>query len=388
MVRLLICAGGTGGGVYPALAVLEALQGSLVPAQVQAKVAGLKVVQPSTFQPSNLETLWVGGEGGMEAALVKRAGIAFEAIPAAGVHGVGLKQLPRNLGQLRRGYRAARCILRQFKPDVLFFTGGYVAVPMALAGRKIPTLLYVPDIEPGLALKTLARFADRIALTAEDSWKYFSPRAQTVLTGYPTRSGLGNWTCKDAHKKLGLGDDLPVLLVFGGSKGARSINNAVRHNMPALLELAQVVHISGELDWPNVEAARENLSKTQAARYHAFPYLHEEMGAALAAADLAVSRAGASTLGEFPLFGLPTILVPYPHAWRYQKVNADYLVGRGAAIMIEDAQLSEKLIPTVNDLLKNPAKMKSMREAMHRLSHPQAADEIGRQLLALAGERR
>jgi len=372
-VRLLICAGGTGGGVYPALAVLEALK-------VQR--------QMSDFGRLTFDVLWVGGEGGMEAKLVERAGVPFEAIPAAGVHGVGLEQLPRNLGQLRRGYSASRRILRQFEPDVLFFTGGYVAAPMALAGWKIPTLLYVPDIEPGLALKTLARFADCIALTAEDSRKYFSPRAQTVLTGYPTRSGLSNWTRKDARKKLRLDDDLPVLLVFGGSKGARSINTAVLDNLPALLELAQVLHISGELDWPNVQTARQNLSKIPAARYHAFPYLHEEMGAALAAADLAVTRAGASTLGELPLFGLPAILVPYPHAWRYQKVNADYLAGRGAAVTIENAQLSKKIIPTVNDLFNNPAKMKSMHAAMKRLSHPQAAAQIGRQLLALAGERR
>ncbi|MDO9348317.1 MAG: glycosyltransferase, partial [Anaerolineales bacterium] len=180
------------------------------------------------------------------------------------------------------------------------------------------------------------------------------------------------------------------------SKGARSLNNALLKNLPALLELAQVIHISGELDWPNVEAARKHLSKRQAARYLAFPYLHEEMGAALAAADLAVARAGASTLGEFPLFGLPAILVPYPHAWRYQKVNADYLVERGAAVMIEDAQLwsrnrrplSGKLIATVNDLLNNPVKLQSMRAAMGRLSRPQAAADIAHQLSNLAGRRR
>lgn len=368
-MRLLICAGGTGGGVYPALAVLERLN-----------------VQ--TFERSNVETLWVGGEGGMEAALVQRAGIPFEAIPAAGVHGVGLKQLPRNLWRLQRGYSAARRILHQFKPDVLFFTGGYLAVPMALAARQIPTLLYVPDIEPGLALKALAHFADCIALSADASRKYFSRRAQTVVTGYPTRADLLDWTRQTARQNLGLEHDHPVLLVFGGSKGARSLNNALLKNLPALLELAQVVHISGELDWLNVEAARNDLSKRQAARYLAFPYLHEEMGAALAAADLAVARAGASTLGEFPLFGLPAILVPYPHAWRYQKVNADYLVERGAAVMIEDAQVSEKLIATVNDLLNNPVKLRSMRAAMGRLSRPQAAADIAHQLSNQAGRRR
>ncbi|MBU2611749.1 MAG: UDP-N-acetylglucosamine--N-acetylmuramyl-(pentapeptide) pyrophosphoryl-undecaprenol N-acetylglucosamine transferase, partial [Chloroflexi bacterium] len=364
------------------------------------------------FERSNVETLWVGGEGGMEAALVQRAGIPFEAIPAAGVHGVGLKQLPRNLWRLLRGYFAARRILRRFKPDALFFTGGYLAVPMALAARRIPTLLFVPDIEPGLALKALAHFADCIALSAEASRKYFSRRAQTVVTGYPTRSGLLGWTRQTARQNLGLEHDHPVLLVFGGSKGARSLNNALLENLPALLELAQVVHLSGELDWPNVEAARKHLSKRQAARYHAFPYLHEEMGAALAAADLVVARAGASTLGEFPLFGLPAILVPYPHAWRYQKVNAEYLAGRGAAVMIEETQswsrnrrplwsrnrrplwsrnrrpLSENLFATVNDLLNNPEKLGSMRAAMGRLSRPQAAADIAHQLSNLAGRRR
>jgi UDP-N-acetylglucosamine--N-acetylmuramyl-(pentapeptide) pyrophosphoryl-undecaprenol N-acetylglucosamine transferase len=128
---------------------------------------------------------------------------------------------------------------------------------------------------------------------------------------------------------LHLDPALPVLLVFGGSKGARSINRALLEALPGLLPEMQVLHISGNLDWPEVEAARSALSTGEAAawaeRYHAFPYLHDEMGAALAAADLVVARAGASTLGEFPALGLPAILVPYPHAWRYQKVNADYL---------------------------------------------------------------
>ena len=110
-----------------------------------------------------------------------------------------------------------------------------------------------------------------------------------------------------------------------------------------------------------------NFPGVQAARYHAFPYLHEEMGAALAAADLALSRAGASTLGEYPLFGLPAILVPYPYAWRYQKVNAEALVQCGAAVMLEDDKLSNQLLPTVNELLSQPQKMASMRAAMKRL---------------------
>jgi UDP-N-acetylglucosamine--N-acetylmuramyl-(pentapeptide) pyrophosphoryl-undecaprenol N-acetylglucosamine transferase len=349
--------------VYPALAVLQAIKDSA-------------------------EVLWIGGEGGMETRLVERNGIPFRAIPAAGVHGVGLRTLPRNLWQLGRGVLASRRILREFKPDVLFLTGGYVAVPMALAGRKVPTLLYVPDIEPGLALNTLARFADKIAITAEASLRYFEHPERITLTGYPTRADLVKWTRREARRTLNLTEEFPVVLAFGGSKGARSINNAVLAILPVLLERAQVIHITGELDWQNVEVKTKNLTKTQTARYHAFPYLHEEMGAALAAADLVLSRAGASTLGEYPLFSLPAILVPYPHAWRYQKVNADYLVQRGAAVMLEDSRLRDQLLPTVNDLLSDPQKLTAMRGAMQRLSHPQAAAEIGRQLLALSRERR
>src|SRR5512141_1414053 len=250
-VRLLICAGGTGGGVYPALAVHSALS---------AKV-------------SDLDTLWVGGEGGMEEALVKRQGITFESIPAAGVHGVGLFTLPRNLAMIGRGVFAARRILNDFKPDVLLFTGGYVAVPMALAGRSIPSLLYVPDIEPGMALKSLARFADVIAVTTEESQKFFKKRAYE--TGYPLRPELARWDRQTAHQHLGISGNLPVLLVFGGSQGARSINLAILNSLQALLEKFEVIHLSGETDWQIVESAREQLPAKLAERYHAMAYLHE-----------------------------------------------------------------------------------------------------------------
>ena len=149
---------------------------------------GQWVEKPSALHPVNLETLWVGSEGGMEAELVKRAGLPYRSIPAAGVHGVSLRELPRNLSQLTRGVVASRRILRGFRPDVLFFTGGYVAVPMAIAGQRIPTLLYVPDIEPGLALKALSRFADRITVTAPDSQRYFNKNV--IVTGYPLRQDL------------------------------------------------------------------------------------------------------------------------------------------------------------------------------------------------------
>ncbi len=354
--------------MYPALAVYHAL---------------------SAREPG-LETLWVGGEGGMEADLVKRAGVRFETIPAAGLHGVGLRSLPRNLSQLSRGVFAARRLLRDFRPDVLFFTGGFLAGPVALAARAAPVtgrrpsiLVYVPDIEPGMALKSLARFADRIAVSADDSRKYFQKKV--VVTGYPVRSNLLHWTRQSGREALKLSDELPVLLVFGGSKGARSINQAIVARLDLLLDMAQVVHVTGQLDWETVQAASAGLTPARQARYHAFAYLHDEMGAALAAADLAVSRAGASTLGELPLNGLPSVLVPYPHAWRYQKVNADYLAQRGAAIILPDELLRDQLAQVVTDLLRNPAKRQAMQSAMRELARPQAAQAIADQLVELGG---
>lgn len=349
--------------MYPALAVHSALTSSV----------------------SDVDTLWVGGETGMEEVLVKRQDIAFQSIPAAGVHGVGLVTMPRNLLLLGRGLFAARRILREFDPDVMFFTGGYVAVPVALAGRgrSIPILLYVPDIEPGIALKSLARFADVIAVTTDQAQKYFNKKVYE--TGYPLRADLALWDRQTAHRHLGISGELPCLLVFGGSQGARSINMAVLRHLRELLGKFEVIHLTGEPDWQTVAAEREQLPVDLAARYHVLSYLHE-MGAALAAADLVVSRAGASCLGEYPLFGLPAVLVPYPHAWRYQKVNADYLARRGAAIILEDHRLDDELVVTLNILLDNPNKLKAMRAAMFGLSHPRAADKIASALTQLAGD--
>jgi UDP-N-acetylglucosamine--N-acetylmuramyl-(pentapeptide) pyrophosphoryl-undecaprenol N-acetylglucosamine transferase len=325
----------------------------------------------------------VGGEGGIEEPLVNRQGILFQAIPAAGVHGVGLSALPRNLATILRGLFAARRILNDFKPDVMFFTGGYVAVPVALAGSSIPSLLYVPDIEPGMALKSLAGMADFIAVTTGESQKFFNKKVYE--TGYPLRADLAVWDRQTANQHLGIGGGRPVLLVFGGSKGARSINQAILSHLSDLLARFELIHISGELDWQTVRNAREQLPLEAAAHYHAMPYLHE-MGAALASADLVVSRAGASSLGEYPLFGLPAILIPYPHAWRYQKVNADYLTRRGAAVILQDHRLDDELLPTLNVLVENPNKLKAMRAAMFELSHPRAAEKIASALIDLAGE--
>ncbi|GAB4494805.1 MAG: UDP-N-acetylglucosamine--N-acetylmuramyl-(pentapeptide) pyrophosphoryl-undecaprenol N-acetylglucosamine transferase [Anaerolineales bacterium] len=363
-MRLLICAGGTGGGVYPALAAAQAIP-----------------------EPTQHPLLWVGGKKGMEAELVQRAGLPYVEISAAGLHGVGWRALPGNLWQLWQGMWQARHIVRNFAPDVILLTGGFVAYPMALAARLSrprPRLaLYVPDIEPGLALKQTARFADLILVTAEESRRFFAPNAPVRVTGYPVRHDLLTWTRPAAQQALGLQPNLPTLLVFGGSKGARSINRALTAILPQLLLHAQVVHISGTLDWAEVQAAAQNLPANLRAQYHPFPYLHAEMGAAFRSADVVVARAGASTLGEFPLFGLPAILVPYPYAWRYQKVNAEYLAQRGAAMLLPDERLQTDLLTYIQAVLFQPDKLAELRAAMQALAQPNAARSIATSLLQL-----
>jgi len=333
--------------VYPAATVLSALK-----------------IEPD-------DVLWVGGEGGMEASLVERMQIPFLTIPAAGIHGVEIKKIPGNLTRLCKGYRASKKILKQFKPDALLFTGGYIAIPMAMAARARFIVLYVPDIEPGLALKVLAHFADRIAVTTQNSRKFFKNQEKITVTGYPIRQELKQWNKESGRAYFNLEPDLPVLLFMGGSSGARSINMALLSILPELVNDYQVIHITGFLDWEIVQKETENIGP----RYLGFPYLHE-IGAALAAADLVISRAGASVLGEYPEFELPAILVPYPYAWRYQKKNADYLVENQAAMLIEDNAMSEKLLPTIKKIMDDKDLLEHMRHAMAALARPEAADNI------------
>jgi UDP-N-acetylglucosamine--N-acetylmuramyl-(pentapeptide) pyrophosphoryl-undecaprenol N-acetylglucosamine transferase len=245
----------------------------------------------------------------MEQALVERAGLTFEPIAAMGLRGKNPVGVAQGLWTLGRGYRQSRQIIRRFRPDVLFVTGGYVCVPVTLSAWQtgVPVIIYLPDIEPGLAIKFLARFADRVAVTAPEAQQFFKP-GLTVVTGYPVRSDLlaaleSDQVKLTARRQLGLRDDLPVLMVFGGSRGARSINQAVTQELDAYLQGCQIIHVTGTLDEAEVLVRRAELSPELQTRYHVSAYLHDEMTTALLAADLVISRAGASVLGEFPAVG-------------------------------------------------------------------------------------
>jgi UDP-N-acetylglucosamine--N-acetylmuramyl-(pentapeptide) pyrophosphoryl-undecaprenol N-acetylglucosamine transferase len=254
-------------------------------------------------------------------------------------------------------------------------------VALAAWVLRVPILVYLPDIEPGLAVRFIARLATRVAVTVEDSEIYFSDR-KLVVTGYPVRSEFHDLNRAEAREALGLVQHEPVLLVMGGSRGARSINRALDGILEQVLDMTQLIHLSGDLDWPWISVRRDGLPEALKARYHAFPYLHE-IGYALASAELAVCRAGASALGELPFFGLPAVLVPYPHAWRYQRVNAEWLTERGAAVTMMDDRLVRELLPTLQQLLMDRDRLARMAERARVLSRPDAAARLAENLLAL-----
>lgn len=323
----------------------------------------------------------------MEETLATEAGLPFRAIDSGQLRGMAPWVAARSLWRSRRGAQQAATILQEFRPDVTLVTGGFVAAPVVWASwrARVPVLIYLPDVEPGLAIRYLSRLAHRVAVSFPEVADYFPGKA--LVTGYPVRrsflAAAGQRTA--ARESLGLAPDDRVVLVFGGSRGARSINQALATALPLLLPACQVVHITGTLDWPDAQQRAQDLPDQQRHRYRAFPYLHQEMAPAMAAADLAVARAGASTLGEFPIMGLPSILVPYPYSGQHQDANADYLVARGAALKVADHDLANNLAPMVLRLLDQPDALAGMRQAARSLASWDAAAAIAEACRQLAG---
>ncbi len=357
----MISGGGTGGHVYPILAVVEAL-GS---------------------QIANRKFLYVGSRGGVEEGIVSRfaqEGVPFAAISAGGLRGLAPWTVARNLFKMTRGFAQSLRIVRDFSPDVVLVTGGYVCAPVATAAwlRRVPLLVLLPDLEPGLAVRALSRLAKRVAVSFPEVTKYFD-QSKVVTTGYPVRAEFFTTDKAEARRAFSLEEGLKTVTVFGGSRGAHSINLALSQGLERLLEVCQIIHICGLTDAERVMENGAQLPARLRSRYRAYSYLHDEMPSALAAADLAVARAGAATLGEFPALGLPSILVPYPYAGQHQELNADYLVSRGAAVKIADADLNRGLLPTILSLLSGDA-LTNMSAQARALARPKAAQRIAQEL--------
>jgi UDP-N-acetylglucosamine--N-acetylmuramyl-(pentapeptide) pyrophosphoryl-undecaprenol N-acetylglucosamine transferase len=354
----------------------------------------------SADQAPDLQLLWVGSRGGMEKALIERAGIPFEGVNTGQLRLANPLKVMRNLGRMAAGVRESQVIVDRFRPDVCFVTGGYVCGPVVMACwlRKVPVLIYLPDMSPGYAIRMLSKLAARVAVSFPEVAHWFggvAPAGKAVVTGYPVRTELVE-AAQDrctARRKLATalrinldepdGATLPLVLIWGGSSGARVINRSTWDALPALLPLAQIVHVVGVRDWPLYAewVTGQMLAEPLRQRYHPVAYLHEEMPLALAAADLSVARAGASTLGEFPVAKLPSILAPL-HSVN-QMDNANALAGRGGAVIIEDDDLPAQLAPTVASLLGDPQRRETMQTALAQMAQPDAALAIANAIIAL-----
>ena len=342
----------------------------------------------------------------MESAIISRTGLPFMAIEAAPMVGVGHLGRMRNLLRIARGtFMAWRAMGKKpGRPDVLLSTGGYVSVPVTLAAwlRRVPVLIYLPDVRPGKAVQWVARLASRIAITHPSAAEHLPP-GKTVLTGYPVREAIREANPDSAASQLGLenlfgasldGDTKasesharPILLITGGSQGAQRLNRCIAEAAPALLEAMDIIHICGQANIAEASEARNEIPADLRRRYQVFAYLEEEeMAAALTLADIVLCRAGASTLGEIPAKALPAILVPLPISGGHQYPNAKVLVDEGAALMIDDADLSAaKISALLTELVADRSRLEQMSQAAAGLDHPDAAEAIGRCLLELAG---
>lgn len=363
-MRVVLCGGGTGGHVYPALAVAAALTG--------------------TTGNGNLELLYMGTDTGPEAGLVGSTSIPFQPIRAAAVRGRSPWGVAAASLGIAIGVVQAQRAMARFQPQAVLITGGYVGVPVAAAARlrRTPLLVYLPDIRPGWAVRFASRLARRVATTTDRALP-FLPAAKATVTGYPVRRAFWEATRGEARRRLGLCPEEPVLLVSGGSHGARRLNQVVAVSLPSLLDACKVVHICGYEDEPWLAAIRRDLPDEMQSRYRLYPYLHDEMPWAMAAADLAVLRSGASVMGELPALALPAILVPYPHAGGHQMYNAQYMAEAGAALVLEESRLEE--MPGVAlALLQDDPQRRAMAAAARSLARPSAAHDIARLLMEVA----
>lgn len=329
-MRILLAGGGTGGHIMPILAVVK-------------QIKHLK---------KDVDFLFVGTEKGPEAKLVKEAGIKFKSVLAGKMRRYLSFKNIIDFFKAPIGIRQARIIVDEFKPDVLFSKGGYVSVPTVLACYKlgVPIILHESDVRPGRANLFMAKYADKIALGFEQAKTYFGEFAdKCVVTGNPVRAEILDGSTKRGYVKFGLEYDKPVLLVMGGSQGAKRVNELVGEVLPCLLAKWQVVHLTGDLRTEE----QKNLRTDKFKDYHFFKFLDaQEMGDVLACADLVVSRAGANSLAEIAGLGRPSILIPYPYAvGDHQKLNAEVFEKVGASVVLnEDGLTGEKLLEKVKEV--------------------------------------
>jgi UDP-N-acetylglucosamine--N-acetylmuramyl-(pentapeptide) pyrophosphoryl-undecaprenol N-acetylglucosamine transferase len=357
-MRLLLAGGGTGGHLFPAIALAEQLKSE---------------------EPQG-EVLFVGTEKGLEARMLPELGWNLKTIEMSGWAGLGVLARLKVLGKLTKSFVQSRTILREFNPDVVVGVGGYASVPALLAAKTlgIPYLVHEQNAWPGLANRLLGHWAKRVCLSFDEADRAFH-RSPTVLTGNPVRSAMEECPSLRGEKLC--------LLVFGGSQGARAINRAVVAALTHLSEWQdklEIVHQSGQLDYEEtVRGYKENNWPNADVK----PFIND-MAKAYANATLIVCRAGATTLAELTACGRPAILVPYPHAAAgHQSGNAQALGAKGAAMVLEERDLTaERLGQLVSGLLHDRTSLKSMSAAAKGLARPGAAARLLKECRAVISE--
>lgn len=358
-MKFVVTGGGTGGHIYPALAIARGLKDRF-----------------------GAEVVYIGGTRGMESEIVPREGFEFRAIPLAGIkRGFSSSNLLAGL-KAAAGIITAFRYLRGIRPAAVIGTGGYVCGPVVLTAALmgIPTLIHEQNALPGVTNRILSRFAGCVAATFEESRIFFASGVVVKTTGLPVRKEILLMNRDQSREKMGIPRDGLLVLSFGGSQGSRSINSAI---LPVLSFYSgrpgiQFLHVTGPANYDQfVAEAHKSMKIPENGNITVVSYMHD-MPTALAAADLAICRAGAATLAELAAVGLPSILVPYPYAAEnHQEHNARALERKGAAVVIKDGDLSGDLLKAeIEKLMSNREILTGMSMAGRNLGRPGAIEDI------------
>ena len=297
----------------------------------------------------------------------------------------------RDAGRTAAGVTDAVKVLRQFRPDVVFIKGGFVGVPVGAAARLlgIPYVIHESDVVPGLANRLLARWASNIAVAFPSKHYRDWPADRLVYTGNPVRQEILRAHRLEGIAKFDLSDSLPVVLVTGGSQGARQINDAVVAALPALLDVTQVIHITGEGEYERLKFGRRAGGQLiHGERYKPFAFLLADMPLALAAADVIVSRAGVNSITEAAALHKPLILIPNREMAGHQVANAQLLSRAGAARVLTDHQLAPaKFVDEIRRVLEDSTERTNLETAVGQFARPDAAEAIARIVLDTGRQR-
>jgi len=355
-MRVVLTGGGTGGHIYPALAMAKEIA---------------RQHPEATF-------LYIGTDKGLESKLVPREGIPFKAVEISGLKRKLSLENVKTAWKFIRSVSRSKQLLREFRPDVVIGTGGYVCGPVVFAASRlqIPTIIHEQNVEPGLTNKFLARFVRAVCVSFEESLAHF-PQNKTTVTGNPraTEVLLGDAQAGRASLKVPQGKR--IVLIVGGSRGARAINEATRDLLSDVKAYADThfVYVTGEVHYEAITASMGNQQLPD--NVTLLPYVHN-MPDVLAATDVIVNRAGASFLAEITALGVPAILIPSPYVTNnHQEKNARGLERAGAAMVILERELNgQHLQQALDALLRNPEDWQKMREASLKLGKPDAATAI------------